>query len=268
MRRIFVYIIISAGMMAFQSSWLLMAQTNDKAKSKSTPPDTVAIPLKIRVAIDIADPVIYALDRENKTFEGFLSADLNEKRSVYLNGGYSTCSISQNGYRYLAKGIFFKAGIDFNILKPQTAMGKFWGGIGFHYGVSPFTDQIPLLSQDNYWGSSSMSVPTKSHWGHYLEISPGFRAELFSGFAIGWSVSLRRLIYAGPGKDLSPIFIPGYGTSSSMYSTGLNYYLIWNIPYKKINVVIKKPKPEEPEEENKPENPGTIHENSQQLGGQ
>lgn len=181
-------------MMAFQSSWLLMAQTNDKAKSKSTPPDTVAIPLKIRVAIDIADPVIYALDRENKTFEGFLSADLNEKRSVYLNGGYSTCSISQNGYRYLAKGIFFKAGIDFNILKPQTAMGKFWGGIGFHYGVSPFTDQIPLLSQDNYWGSSSMSVPTKSHWGHYLEISPGFRAELFSGFAIGWSVSLRRLI--------------------------------------------------------------------------
>ena len=56
------------------------------------------------------------------------------------------------------------------------------------------------------------------------------------------------LLYTGTGKDLRPIYFPGFGNGGKTFTTGLNYFIVWNIPYKKINVIIKKEVPEETEE--------------------
>jgi hypothetical protein len=74
------------------------------------------------------------------------------------------------------------------------------------------------------------------------------RAEIFDHFSIGWSISLRMLIYSGTGKDLKAVYIPGFGNVAKTITTGLNYYIVWNIPYKKINVILKKEVKEEPDD--------------------
>ena len=241
MRKTYVYII---SLLVINSTGELMAQ-----KPEATdPPDTVSIPLSFRVGIDVSGPVIYLTDKNNLTAEGFFSYDLNEKRSVFLGGGYSNYKYSQYNYSYKTNGIFVKAGVDFNFLKPQTTMGKYWAGVGLHYGISMFSYQIPELSHTNYWGTTTTSIPYQSRWGHFIEASPGFRASLFGNFTIGWSVSLRKMIYSGGANDIRPIYIPGYGMAAKSFSTGINYFLIWNFRYKIIHVVIKKEPPEEPEE--------------------
>jgi hypothetical protein len=216
------------------------------------PPDTVAIPLAIRAAIDITGPVIYFLDKNNFTAEGYLSADLNERRSLFLGGGYTNYKYSQYNYSYHTNGLFLKAGVDFNLMKPQTAMGKYWAGIGLHYGISSFTYEIPELSYVNYWGTTTASFPSQSHWGHFIEATPGFRARFFGNLSLGWSISLRKMIYKGGNNDSSPIYIPGYGIAAKSFSFGINYYFVWNFRYKTIKVLIKKDLPEEPEENTTP----------------
>ncbi len=221
---------------------------NPEAEAQNQPPDTVIVPLKIRVGVDIAGPAIYLFDNNNLNTEGYISVDLNAKTGIFLGAGYSNYKYSQYNYEYLSNGYFLKAGVDFNILKPETSMGKYWAGIGLHYGLSAFTSEIPSFEHDSYWGTTITSIPSESNIGHYFEVTPGFRAEIFNNFSMGWSVNLRKLLFSGTGKDLRPIYLPGYGTGDETVSYGINYFLSWSIPYKKIKVQVKQEEPAETEE--------------------
>lgn len=221
----------------------------------------VVVPLKIRAGAEITGPLLYFIDKSTLSFEGFVSADLNENIAVILSGGYSDYKYSQYNYEFKTRGPFFEAGADFNLLRPEIAQGKYWAGTGVHYGLTRFTSETPSFKHDNYWGSVSSSVPPRSNWGHYLEITGGFRAELFRNFSIGWLVSIRKMIYSGADKNLQPVYYPGYGTAGRTLSYGINYYISWNIPYKEIKVRIKPEpveEPEEDEEEELPEDSGNF----------
>jgi hypothetical protein len=217
-------------------------------RGQTEPPDTVTIPLKISIGADIAGPILYFTDRNNLNTEGFVAADLNERFGLFLGGGYSDYKYSQYNFKYLSKGFFLKAGVDFNMLRPEKAMGKYWAGVGLRYGLSSYSSEVPYFESENYWGTVNSSIPSSNYIGHYLEIALGFKAEMFRNFSMGWLVSIRRLINSGAGKDLRPIYFPGFGSGGETISYGINYYLVWNIPFKKIRVLIKKEPPEETEE--------------------
>jgi hypothetical protein len=210
--------------------------------------DTINYPLKIKVGMEISGPIIYSIDNNILITEGFVSVDLNEVKSVILAGGYADYNYSQYNYTYNSNGIFVRAGIDFNLMKPKKTKGLYWGGIGFRYGISHFTYSIPFYKQDNYWGTTESSVSENKTWAHFIEATPGIRAEVFKNVSMGWSVNLRMLLYSGTGKNLKAIYIPGFGPGEKNFNIGMSYFLSWNIPYKKIRVIIKKPEPEEPEE--------------------
>ena len=239
MKRISVY---------YTSLLIVLSPCTMQVRAQNQPPDTVILPLKIRAGVEVTGPVIYLTDKNNLNAEGYISVDLNAKTGLSLGAGYSDFKYSQYNYEYLNKGFFVKAGVDFNLLKPETAMGKYWAGIGLRYGVSSFTSEIPSFEHKTYWGTTITSIPPASYLGHYLELSPGFRAEIFRNFSMGWSVNLRKLLYTGAGKDLRPIYFPGYGAGGESVSFGISYFLTWNIPYKKIKVNIKQEEPEETEE--------------------
>jgi len=214
---------------------------------QTEPPDTVEIPLKIRLGADVTGPLLYLTDRTTLNTELFISADLNTKTGIFLGGGFSDYKYSQYNYEYLSRGFYVKAGVDFNLLRPEMARGKYWAGAGLRYGLSLFNSGVPSFEFENYWGPVSSSVPSSDYIGHYLEAAPGFKAEMFKNFTMGWSLNIRKLIFSGAGKDLRPIYFPGYGIGGESMSYGISYYLVWNIPYKKINVIVKKEEPEESE---------------------
>ena len=210
--------------------------------------DTIPIPLKIKIGIEASGPAIYYSDKNILNAEGYISVDLDEKRSAFLSAGYLNYKYSQNNYSYLSKGSFIRVGMDFNLLKPDKSQGKYWTGIGLRYGLSRFNSETPSYEKTNYWGTTTSSLPNKTHWGHFIEASPGVRAEILRNFSVGWSLSIRMLLYTSTGKDLRPIYFPGFGNATKTFSTGLSYYVIWNIPYKKITAILKKEAPEETEE--------------------
>lgn len=210
--------------------------------------DTLYIPLKINAGLEVIGPVTYMINKETFSSEAYVSVDRNEKRSYVIGGGYLDYQYSQYNYTYLNKGFFIRVGPDFNLLKPKKSLGKYWGGIGFRYGISHYQWQVPSLHQTNYWGESASSIPVQKEWGHFIEATPGMRAEIFPHVSMGWSVSLRMLIHTSSSNDLKPIYFPGYGNGAARFSAGFSYFIVFNIPYKKIRVITKKEEPEEPEE--------------------
>jgi hypothetical protein len=225
--------------------------------------DTITVPLRIRAGVDIAGPLVYAVDNNIFATEAFVSVDLNETRSVYLSAGFLDYKYSQYNYEYLNSGAFIKTGIDFNFLKPEKAADKYWAGVGLHYGITRFTSEYPTISQDNYWGTTVSSIAPTTNWAHYLEVSPGVRTQIFRNISMGWNISMRLLLYSGTSKDLKPIYLPGFGKAGTIVGAGVNYYVIWSIPYKKIRVILKK---EVPEETDDTEDPATSG-NRQQTQG-
>lgn len=243
MRRISVY---------FISFLLLLVSNFEQVKAQ----DTVVFPLKIKVGLEVSGPAIYYSNKKILSTEGYISTDVNEKVSVVLGGGYLNFSYSQYNYEYLNKGVFARAGADFNLLKPEKGLGKYWAGIGLRYGISNFTSEVPSFQKDNYWGTTTSSFYQKTEWGHFLEVSPGVRAEVFKGLSIGWTISLRMLLHSSTGNDLRPIYFPGFGNGAEKFNSGISYFLVWSIPYKKIKVIIKKEEPEETEEDTGQPGPG------------
>lgn len=225
------------------------SQDTSKPKDKSKTQDSLIYPLKIRAGIEVSGPAIYYTNKKVKNLEGFVSYDLDEKRSITFSLGSLNYKYSQYNYSYMNKGTFIRIGMDFNILKPDKAMGKYWGGLGLKYGISRYNSVTPELLKENYWGVTTSSIPERTNWGHFVEVDPGVRAELFKNFSMGWTISLRMLVHAGGSKDLRPIYLPGFGNATKTITAGLGYFLVWNIPFKKITVVPKKEVPDDDEED-------------------
>ena len=219
MRRIYAYF-ISLLILSF-SSGTLIAQ------------DTIPYVPKIRIGADIFGPAYYIADRNLLTLEGFISAEFDTNKAVVLEAGYLDYKYSQYNYDFLCSGYFIRLGVDYNALKYENSKGKYYAGIGLRYGLSIFSAETPFLEHENYWGSVSDFAQPATSAAHFIEVSPGIRTELFSNFSIGWTIRLRLLVYSGTGKDLKSICIPGYGNGTRKFSPGINYYLVWSIPYKK-----------------------------------
>lgn len=221
--------------------------------------DTVDVPLKIRVGFEAIGPATYFIDKKTLNFEGNVTIDLSEKMSVMAGGGHTNYSYSQYNYDYTAKGTFIKAGVDFNLMGVEKARGKYFGGVGFHYGLSISSFEVPSFMTQNYWGTVTSSIPETSGSAHFLEITPGVRTEVLRNLSMGWTINIRWLFYKTMKSDLKPLYLPGFGNAGTNLSTGISYFITFNIPYKNKRVIVLPPPPEEPEEETNPVAPGNTY---------
>ncbi|MGQ9619513.1 MAG: DUF6048 family protein [Bacteroidales bacterium] len=226
MKRTFVF---------FINTLLLLCLISVKGQGQ----DTISFPFKIRIGVDVYGPGYYFTDRNTFNIEGFISADRDTIKAYSVDAGYTRFNYEQYNYNYKCNGFFIRAGMDFNIISPGESKGKYFAGGGLRYGLSLYTQKVPYLESENYWGKVSYSTGESNHLAHFIEASPGIRTELFRNFSIGWTIRLRILIYSGTNKDMKPIYIPGYGNGTKSFSPGINYYLAWSIPYKKISIIKK-----------------------------
>ena len=216
--------------------------------------DTIMFPLKLRAGLDLMGASKYFYDKGNANLEVFFSADRNEKLSAIFIAGkgdyaYSRCrDDSFMMYDFNSKGIYFKTGVDFNLLNPKKAAGKYSFGVGLRYGVTNYSYDATEINFENYWGRYQTSIQKNRAWGHYLEAAPTIRAEVFKNLSLGWSVSIKKLISSGTGKDIKPVYIPGYGDGSKSFSFALNYSIMWSKQYKEKRVIIH-PREDETEPE-------------------
>lgn len=218
--------------------------------------DTVTVPLHLRAGFDLSGPVMQFIGNDLTSYGIAASADINSAVAISAGIRYSTFHSTKYNFDFTSKGMSIVAGPDYNFIKANVSAGKHYAGIGLRYGLSFYSEESPVIRYNNEWGAGESSLPLSHHTGHFLELTPGVRTELFPGLTIGWNLYMRLLISAGAGKDLKPVWMPGYGAGTRGMSTGAEYYISISIPYKKIKVVIK-PKQEQSEYEDEEEGGST-----------
>ncbi|MDZ7635765.1 MAG: DUF6048 family protein [Bacteroidales bacterium] len=218
------------------------------AGSSAVSQDTVTVPMNIRAGFDLSGPIMQLIGSELTSYGMNASVDINSAFAVTAGIRYSTFETSDYSYDFMSRGTSVVAGTDYNFIKANVSGGRHYAGIGVRYGLSFYSEEAPVIRYNNEWGAGESSVPLSQHTGHFLEITPGVRTQIFQGVTLGWNIYMRMLISAGAGKDLKPVWMPGYGPGTRGITTGAEYYISISIPYKKIKVVIR-PKQEQPEEE-------------------
>ncbi len=224
--------------------------------SRAVSQDTVTLPLHLRAGFDLSGPVLLLVGNDLTSYGILASADINSALTVNSGIRYSTFHSTKYNFDFTSRGMSIVAGTDYNFIKANVSAGKHYAGIGLRYGLSFYSEEAPVIRYNNEWGAGESSLPLSRHVGHFLELTPGVRTELFPGVTIGWNLYMRLLISAGAGKDLKPVWMPGYGAGTRGMSTGAEYYMSFSIPYRKIKVVIK-PKQEQTEGEDEEDDGST-----------
>ncbi len=215
--------------------------------------DTIDVPLRLGAGAALYSPVaaVAGLYPRGAEINGFY--DFNERITLAADGGFSSFIHENYNYRYENDGFYLRMGADYNLLNPLLARGRYYAGISLRYGLSLFSQKVPSIEYENYWGDYLTSGESSFHAAHFLEASPGIRAEIFNNFFIGWSVNVRLLVFSGTGKHLRAVDIPGFGNGSKPFSSGFNYYLSVRIPYRTKRVIYIKPVRETEGEETNPD---------------
>jgi len=165
-----------------------------------------------------------------------LSIDYEMKRDLYavLEGGWSSISFSDTNYAYDGTGIFFRGGIDHNMMELERHNDYTMGFVGFRYGFSSYKQQADhIILTDPYWGNYTTYIPEESGQAHWLEITAGIRAELWKNLFIGWSARARFMIHKTDHPSMIPYYIPGFGNPARRVITDINYSLYYRIPLMK-----------------------------------
>ena len=104
-------------------------------------------------------------------------------------------------------------------------MGKYWVGTGFRYGISHFTSEVPVFAKETYYGTVISSIEPRTDWVHFLEFSPGVRAEVFKNFSIGWTISVRMLLLFNHKQGSQTDLCPRFWKQRKILSAGMSYFI-------------------------------------------
>jgi hypothetical protein len=168
---------------------------------------------------------------EVKSFE--FSVDLEAKQNIYpvFEAGLSAISFSDTNYSYNGSGMYFRAGVDYNMLELEKRNDYSMGFIGIRYGMSlhQFSAENIILPGP-YWGDLNTSIQDQSGHNHWIEVAAGIRVELFSNFFMGWSARGRVMLYKSKFDQMIPYYVPGFGDPSGRASWDINYSIYYKIP--------------------------------------
>ena len=165
-------------------------------------------------------------------FQGLtLSADILGP-IIYLFSDYGSTDY-ETDITYSTSAPFFRAGIDFNILKNKLMDNRLY--VGARYGISSFKFDMsgPVMTDPIWGGSSPYNYRDAASTSSWLEIVFGAQVKVWRNFHMGWSVRYKQELHIGQPSYAKPYYIPGYGTTTDTSCWGGTYNLIFDLNWGK-----------------------------------
>ncbi len=133
---------------------------------------------------------------------------------------------------YYNEGSFIKIGPDVNFFHKDPKQNALF--IGMRFAQSKYNDNIDFGYSNNFYGDNSKNVSNNKLKSNWFELTTGLKVRLteyiWSGYTARFKFSVNNNYANNP---LAPYWIPGYGAASRESSWGLEYWLIFRVPFKK-----------------------------------
>jgi hypothetical protein len=186
---------------------------------------------ELYVAIDIAKPVQYALNKNIFQQEISLGMLNGKKSGCFIDLGYADAYFERNNYDLDIKAPYFRGGYEKALLQENSDLLSYRVGLGTSiftnqylnaYVVDTISESKIMLDLDNeklfaLWAEAMLKLNVKltKHWG------------------MGWAIRFKLPVFFEKDKYFEPYFIPGYGKDLGGSSVGFSYFLYYTLPFSK-----------------------------------
>lgn len=158
-------------------------------------------------------------DTQNYRYEALARINLLNKYFPVFEAGVESRQKSMiSGIDFAGTGIFYRLGIDMNLIKPasnQAITNKFL--IGARLGMATIGYDIQNVAvTDPLTGTISyINFNDEKHTGFWFEIVAGIRIKVFRNFTLGWSVRNKNPLGELEAGKISPWYLPGFGITGT-----------------------------------------------------
>jgi len=197
-------------------------------------PEEEKVPLVlkgIKVGVNVGRFSDFLFKPERTSYEASVDFNISDKYFGVIEAGLSELNLEKDNYSYSSEGSFIKAGVDFNMLKKYPTD---YFGIGLRLGRADFTHSASNINyQDSHWPTGSLVMDSKSYSMYWFEVSFGLKGELIKNVYFGWSALMRIGISGRKDGQFQAFDIPGFGKGTNSVNLGANYYIYYQIPFRK-----------------------------------
>ena len=209
------------------------AQVADRAsrapKKKPKKPDE-HYGQQLRFGFDISKPVINLIQDTRRSYEAELDYYIGHEVYAVAEGGFGQANYSYPDLSYKSTNSFLRAGVDRTLI--TRINGRDWdmAFVGVRYGVAFINRQEANYTIiDSLWGSTSGTIPAKAFTAQWAEVTGGVRVELAKGISAGWNIRGRFLLNEASFRELSPVFIAGFGRGDKTTVFDFNFFICYAI---------------------------------------
>lgn len=181
------------------------------------PKDTVPFLTGIRLEVDLASALSSLLTTgDSWGYEAAVQVLIKNRYAPVFEmgmGGASSTSLANIDYN--GNGMFYRLGVDFNMLKskPDAKPTRNQLLVGGRLGFTNYKyDLGRIIFSDDYWGGTgARDLNDLRYTALWFEIVAGLRVEIAHNIFMGWSVRMKNLLSKSEAGALQPFHIPGYG---------------------------------------------------------
>ncbi len=157
-----------------------------------------------------------------------------------LEAGFSSISDAKEYFNYEMNGNYFRLGLNYNLTNYKQRLDRDIFFIGARIANSSFSHQVNNINITNAWGGYDTNIPAAKIKAQWVEGLIGLRAEIVRNFYMGFSIRVKSMISHTDYKNLTPYWIPGFGKSGNLLSTGVSYSVFYAIPIKNPKLDFEK----------------------------
>lgn len=189
----------------------------------------------IRPGVDLSRFILpYMNDISVNGFE--LSLDAEVKYSLFPTVEFGMNSIKDDNemHNYSAEGSYWRIGLNYNMLKYQHRLDRNIFFIGARYAQSSYWQKSTNISFENEWGTSTVDIPKTNLSLRWIEAVIGIRGEIVKNLFLGYTIRVKGKLSSKDYENITPYFIPGYGSALKNVRTGMSFTVSYAIPIIRI----------------------------------
>jgi hypothetical protein len=181
---------------------------------------------QLRLGVDLSRPVMNMLVKSRHSYEFIVDYSLPKELYLVAEGGFGGSDINYPDLKYTSTNTFVKFGVERSML--QRMFPEDWDllFVGIRYGMAFIRRKEAIFTtNDQFWGTTTGTIPAKNITGHWAELTAGLRVELFKGIFTGYTIRGKFLLNQGPFRELPPAYVAGYGKGEKNTVFDFNFYL-------------------------------------------
>lgn len=159
--------------------------------------------------------------------------DYYARNEFYLaaEGGWGGSKVNYDDLKYTTTNSFVQFGFNKSILSRSSKTDWDMMMMGMRAGFANVNrSPVTYTVVDSVWGNTgTQSIGPTSFPVFWLEVTGGMRVEILRGLFAGWNIRGKFVMNGKSFRDLSPLFIAGYGKGDKNANFDFNLYISYGI---------------------------------------